>query len=55
MMLGAPLSAGDFLWKCMLPITLGNALGGAIFVGAFNWYVFIHAEGKDKAKDQWGD
>lgn len=55
MMLGAPLSVGGFLWKCMLPITLGNALGGAVFVGAFNWYVFMHAEGNEKAKDRWAD
>ncbi|KAL8792165.1 MAG: hypothetical protein Q9195_005261 [Heterodermia aff. obscurata] len=55
MMLGAPLSVVGFLWKCMLPISLGNALGGAVFVGAFNWYVFMYAENKDKAKDQWAN
>ena len=40
MMLGAKLTIGMFLWKCMLPIILGNAVGGAI-VGAYNYWVFI--------------
>ena len=28
----------------MLPITLGNAIGGAVFVGAYNWWVYLHCE-----------
>ena len=54
-MLGAPLSIGRFLWSCMLPITLGNTIGGAVFVGAFNWYVFLHSEEGNKARDRWAD
>lgn len=38
MMLGAPISIGAFLWKCLLPDTLGNAVSGALFVGAYNWW-----------------
>lgn len=38
MMLGARLTVGAFLWKCMLPITLDNAIGGAVFVGVYNWW-----------------
>lgn len=44
MMEGAPLSFGGFLWKCMLPITLGNTVGGAVLVGAYNWWVYLHCE-----------
>ena len=44
MMLGAPLSVGGFLWKCMLPITLGNSVGAAVFVGLYNWWVYLYCE-----------
>ena len=44
MMLGAPVSVAAFLWKCMLPITLGNTVGGAVFVGAYNWWVYVYCE-----------
>ncbi len=50
MMLRALLSIGGFLWECMLPITLGNTVGGAVFVGAYNWWVYLHCEdGKRKS------
>lgn len=54
-MVRTPPSVGGFLWKCMLPITLGNAIGGAVFVSAFNWYVFMHSENKDHMIDRWTD
>jgi len=41
MMLGAPLSIGAFFWKCLLPISLGNIIGGAVFSGAYLWWVLI--------------
>ncbi|KAI6889773.1 Formate/nitrite transporter, partial [Hortaea werneckii] len=37
MMLGARLTMGQFFWKCMLPIILGNSMGGA-FTGAYNYW-----------------
>lgn len=37
MMLGARPTVGMFLWKCLLPVILGNSVGGA-FTGAYNWY-----------------
>ena len=40
MFLGARLTVGMFFWKCLLPVILGNAVGGA-FVGAYNYWVFI--------------
>lgn len=52
MMLGAPLSVGGFIWKCLLPITLGNSVGGAVFVSAYNWWVYLHCEdGKASRED----
>lgn len=53
-MLGARLDIGTFLWKGMLPIILGNAVGG-IMTGSYNWWVFIH-RGDDKQENgerQW--
>ena len=50
MMLGAPLSVGAFLWKCLLPITLGNTMGGAVFVGTYNWWVYLHCEDGERDK-----
>ena len=49
MMLGAPLSVAGFLWKCMLPITLGNAVGGGVFVGAYLWWVNLHRADDQKS------
>lgn len=55
MMLGAPLSIAAFLWKCMLPVTLGNGIGGALFVGAYNWWVWMYCEDTHEAKDRWAE
>ena len=55
MMLGAPLSIGAFFWKSMLPITLGNTVGGAIFVGAYSWWAYMCCEDQSIAKDRWAD
>ncbi|KAK3674852.1 hypothetical protein LTR78_005196 [Recurvomyces mirabilis] len=50
MMLGARLSVGLFLWKCILPVILGNIVGGA-FVGGYNYLVFVK-RGDDKQTGQ---
>lgn len=39
MMEGAPVTVADALWRNLLPATIGNILGGAIFVGLLNWYL----------------
>ena len=49
MMLGAPLSIWGYLWKCLLPITLGNTIGGSVLSGAYLYYVNIKCE-NTKAK-----
>jgi len=53
MMLGAPLSIWGFLWKCMLPVTLGNSVGGSVFTGAYLWWVFLWRQ-DDEGKSQGG-
>ncbi len=44
MLHGADISIGTFLWKNLLPTTLGNILGGAVFVGMLYGYIFIKKE-----------
>jgi formate/nitrite transporter len=39
MMFGADISYGD-MFKALLAATLGNVVGGGIFVGAVYWYVY---------------
>ena len=34
MMLGANITLRDFFLKNLVPVTLGNFIGGALFVGA---------------------
>ncbi len=38
MMQGAPVSAGEFIVGNLIPATIGNIIGGALFVGAAMWY-----------------
>ena len=51
MLLGAPLSIPAFFFHCLLPVTLGNFVGGAVFTGAYFWYVNICCEDGEKVKD----
>lgn len=41
---GAPVGWGDFLLRNLLPATLGNIVGGAVFVGMAYAYI---TKGKD--------
>ena len=40
MLYGADISVYHLFFKALLPATLGNIVGGGIFVGAVYWYVF---------------
>jgi formate transporter len=31
----------DFLWANLVPVTLGNVIGGALMVGAVYWFVYL--------------
>ena len=55
MMLGSPLSVGAYLWKALLPISLGNAVGGAVFTGGYLWWVFFYCHDEEKTKDRFAE
>ncbi|TAJ93841.1 MAG: CBS domain-containing protein [Gammaproteobacteria bacterium] len=35
------LTIGAFLWNNLVPVTLGNMIGGVFFVGAVYWFVYL--------------
>lgn len=35
------LTIGGFLWNNLLPVTLGNIVGGSVFVGLFYWFIYL--------------
>jgi formate/nitrite transporter len=47
----AALNWGSFLWNNLLPVTIGNILGGGVFVGMSYWGAYLRplSEPKDKA------
>jgi len=56
MMLGAPLSVGGFVWKCLLPIVVGNSIGGAVFTGLYHWWVYLKCKnGQEKIIPTFGE
>ena len=40
MMLGAPVSAGQMLIGNLLPVTIGNIIGGGLIVPAAYYYIY---------------
>lgn len=46
MFLGSPMSVAMFIWKCLIPVTLGNTIGGGIFTGAYSWWVHLYCDDK---------
>jgi formate/nitrite transporter len=34
-----------FVWRNLIPVTVGNVLGGAVLVGAVYWFVYLRARG----------
>ena len=39
MLLGAPVSAAELFAGNLVPATLGNIVGGGLFVGGLYWYL----------------
>ncbi len=35
------LTLGNFLWRNLLPVTLGNIIGGALMVGLVYWFIYL--------------
>jgi len=42
---GAPFGVGYYIWKSLIPTTLGNIVGDGLFVGAMYWYLYLTGEG----------
>ncbi|KAI8652431.1 hypothetical protein NCS57_01307000 [Fusarium keratoplasticum] len=38
------LDVGLYIWKGIIPATLGNILGGGLFVAAYYWYMYLCME-----------
>jgi formate/nitrite transporter FocA (FNT family) len=39
---------GEFLYVNLLPVTLGNIIGGAIFVAMIYWYALLRGTEKQE-------
>lgn len=37
---GLPFNYGTFIWQNLIPVTIGNTIGGVIFVALVSWYTF---------------
>ena len=44
------LGWAGFLWKNLLPVTIGNIIGGAVFVGMSYWGAFLRLPARQKNK-----
>lgn len=42
----ANLTWGQFVWANLIPVTLGNIVGGALMVGAIYWFVYLRRPGE---------
>lgn len=42
--LGADVSYGQFIYRNLIPVAIGNFIGGGIFVGALSWYLYSCTE-----------
>lgn len=42
--LGADINVGTYIWKSMIASSLGNVVGGGVFVGATYWYLYLTGE-----------
>jgi len=44
------IGVGLYIWKSMIPTTLGNIVGGGLFVGVVYWYLYLTGDGSDNIK-----
>jgi formate/nitrite transporter len=40
----SPLTISGFLWNNLIPVTLGNMLGGGLFVGLVYWFIYLRTD-----------
>ena len=45
------LTWGNFFLKNLIPVTLGNIVGGAVFVGAAYWFVYLRGKDVQQVSD----
>ena len=41
------IGVGLYIWKSMIPTTIGNVIGGGLFVAGIYWYLYLTGEGSD--------
>jgi formate/nitrite transporter len=41
---GANVNYGEFIYRSLIPSTLGNIVGGALFMGFILWYIYLFRE-----------
>ena len=39
------LTWSNFLWANLVPVTIGNIVGGAVMVGAIYWFIYLRPRG----------
>lgn len=52
MLLGADLSIWGFIWKCLVPVTLGNIVGGAVLSGTYLWWIHVSDKQTKRQEDE---
>lgn len=45
MYLGTNFGVGYYIYHSMIPVCLGNIVGGGLFVGVAHWYMFLYRGG----------
>lgn len=40
----SPLTISGFFWNNLIPVTLGNMLGGGLFVGLVYWFIYLRTD-----------
>jgi formate/nitrite transporter FocA (FNT family) len=51
MFLGAPVTWGEFILNNLLPVTIGNLIGGALIVPLFYYVAYMKTSTPAAAKD----
>ena len=44
------IGVGLYIWKSLIPTTLGNIIGGGLFVGSVYWYLYLTGIGPHEIK-----
>lgn len=54
LMCGAPSDVGQMFWRNLIPVTLGNMIGGFL-VALFLWYAYISSAAANKVQKSWSN